>query len=51
MGVCVCVCLCVCLSIYHIFCIHSSVDRNLGCFCVLAIVNTVAVNIGVHLSF
>ena len=29
----------------------SSVDRHLGCFHVLAIVNSAAVNIGVHVSF
>ena len=35
---------------YHIF-IHSSVFGHLGCFYVLAIVNSAAVNIGVHVSF
>ena len=35
---------------YHFF-IHSSVDRHLGCFHVLAIVNIVAVNNGLHVSF
>jgi len=30
---------------------HSSVDRHLDCSCVLAIINSAAVNIGVHVSF
>ena len=34
--------------VYHIFFIHSSVDGHLGFFYVLAIVNSAAVNIGVH---
>ena len=38
------------IYIYHIFFIHSSVDRHLGCFHVLAKVNSATVNIGVHLS-
>ena len=28
--------------VYHIFCIHASVDGHLGCYHVLAIVNTAA---------
>ena len=36
---------------YHIFFIHSSVNRHLGCFHVLAIVNSATINTGVHVSF
>ena len=35
----------------HIFFIHSSDDGHLGCFHVLAIVSSAAVDIGVHVSF
>ena len=35
----------------HNFFIHSSVDRYLDCFHVLAIVNSASVNIGIHVSF
>ena len=36
---------------YHSFFIHSSIVGHLGCFYVLAIVNSAAVNIRVHVSF
>ena len=43
------ICMYVCM--YDIFFIHSSVDGHLGCFHVLAMINSAAVNTGVHVSF
>ena len=39
------------LGEYHIFLLRSSVDGHLGCSHVLTIVNSAAVNLGVHISF
>ena len=36
---------------YHNFFIHLSVDGHQSCFLVLAIVNSAAVNTGIHVSF
>ena len=35
---------------YHIFLIHSSADGHLGCFHVLAIINSAVMSIRVHVS-
>ena len=36
---------------YHNFFIHSSVNGHLGCFHVLTMVNSAAMNNGIHVSF
>ena len=35
---------------YHSFLVHSSADGHLGCVHVLAMTNSAAMNIGVHVS-
>ena len=38
------------MYVYHSFLIHSSANGYLGCFHVLAIVNSTVMNIGIHMS-
>ena len=44
-------CVCVCILYIHCIFIPSSVTGQLGCFHVLVVVNSAAVNIGIHVSF
>ena len=39
------------MHIHHIFFIHSSVDGQLDCFHILAIIHNAAMNIMMHVSF
>ena len=40
----VCVSVCVCVCVHHILFVHSCVSGHLGCFHVLAVVNSAAMN-------
>ena len=39
------------MCVYHNFFIHSSIEGHLGSFHVLAMVNSAAMNNGIHVSF
>ena len=42
--------MCVCVCVFRIF-VHSSIDRHLGCFPILANINKASVNVVVNVSF
>jgi len=46
-----CMYMCVCIYIYNLFFIHSSVHGLFSCFHMLAIVNSAAVKIRMHIPF
>ena len=46
-----CVCVCVCVCVYNAFFSHSSIGGPIDCFCILTIVNNVAMKMGGHISF
>ena len=43
--------ICIYTHIYHILFIDSSIDKHLGCFHILAVVNDASVSIGVHIAW
>ena len=49
--VCVLMCECECVCVYNVFLSRLSVDGHLGCFHVLAVVHSGAMNIEVHVPF
>ena len=49
--VCILMCECDCVCVYHVFLSQLSVDGHLGCFHVLVVVHSGAMNIEVHVPF
>ena len=44
-------CIYTCVCICHIFFTYSFAGGHLGCFCILAIIYSAAMNTGVHIFF